>query len=139
MVNVRMSPSPGLVARSTRIAPALVDAGWQDHFEEQVPITDGRIMPTMLGHRRSERRLRADYVLQRSAGLNLAVVDAVADDVARPFNRTLRNPDGQVREPRYHQAVAINPAVTAIRSGRPRTLLTMATGTGKTFVALQVV
>ena len=57
-----------------------------------------------------------------------------------PFNRHLRLPDGRVKEPRYYQRVAIEQALTAILSeGRDRVLLTLATGTGKTFVALQIV
>jgi hypothetical protein len=44
-----------------------------------------------------------------------------------------------VKEPRYYQSVAINRAVKAILSGDKRALLTMATGTGKTFVSLQIV
>jgi len=40
---------------------------------------------------------------------------------------------------RYYQQVAINRAVAAVLCGQPRILLTMATGTGKTFVAFQIV
>ena len=42
------------------------------------------------------------------------------------------------KSPRYYQQVAINRAVNAILAGQSRVLLTMATGTGKTFVAFQV-
>jgi type I restriction enzyme, R subunit len=42
------------------------------------------------------------------------------------------------KTPRYYQQVAINRAVQAIASGQHRVLLTMATGTGKTFVAFQI-
>lgn len=63
----------------------------------------------------------------------------VADDIALPFNRDLRNPDGTVKRPRYYQAIAINRAIEGTLMGGKRLLLTMATGTGKTFVALQVV
>lgn len=63
----------------------------------------------------------------------------VADDLVLPFNRDLRNPDGTVKSPRYYQTVAINLAVEAALRGTGRMLITMATGTGKTFVALQVV
>lgn len=56
-----------------------------------------------------------------------------------PFDRTLRAPDGRIKEPRAYQRVAINRAVAAILAGERRLLLTMATGTGKTFVAMQVV
>ncbi|MBK6793675.1 MAG: DEAD/DEAH box helicase family protein [Anaerolineales bacterium] len=39
---------------------------------------------------------------------------------------------------RYYQQVAINRAVNAVLTGQPRILITMATGTGKTFVAFQI-
>jgi type I restriction enzyme R subunit len=65
--------------------------------------------------------------------------DPVADGVVVPFNRTLRNPDGSVKEPRYYQRTAINRSVAAILGDKKRLLLTMATGTGKTFVSMQIV
>ena len=65
--------------------------------------------------------------------------DPVAEGVVVPFNRTLRNADGSVKEPRYYQRTAINRAVAAILGGEKRVLLTMATGTGKTFVSMQIV
>jgi type I restriction enzyme R subunit len=40
--------------------------------------------------------------------------------------------------PRYYQEIAINRAVQAVLSGKRRILITMATGTGKTFVAFQI-
>jgi type I restriction enzyme, R subunit len=43
------------------------------------------------------------------------------------------------KTPRYYQQVAINRTVNAVLAGRKRILLTMATGTGKTFVAFQIV
>jgi type I restriction enzyme R subunit len=43
------------------------------------------------------------------------------------------------KTPRYYQQVAINKAVNAVLVGQKRILLTMATGTGKTFVAFQIV
>ncbi len=42
------------------------------------------------------------------------------------------------KSPRYYQQVAINKTVNAVVEGQNRILLTMATGTGKTFVAFQV-
>jgi type I restriction enzyme R subunit len=39
---------------------------------------------------------------------------------------------------RYYQEIAINRVVEAVLQGRPRILLTMATGTGKTLVAFQI-
>lgn len=67
------------------------------------------------------------------------VDDDVADGSLLPFNRSLRNPDGSVKEPRYYQRTAINRAVEAILRGDDRLLITLATGTGKTFVSMQTV
>lgn len=68
------------------------------------------------------------------------IVDmSVADGLVLPFNRALRNADGTPKEPRYYQRTAIGRAVEAILRGDTRLLLTMATGTGKTFVAMQIV
>ena len=41
--------------------------------------------------------------------------------------------------PRYYQRIAINRTVEAIANGRDRLLLVMATGTGKTYTAFQIV
>jgi len=43
------------------------------------------------------------------------------------------------KEPRYYQQVAINRAVNAVLLNQARILITMATGTGKTFVAFQII
>ncbi|MGE4580466.1 MAG: EcoAI/FtnUII family type I restriction enzme subunit R [Desulfuromonadales bacterium] len=47
--------------------------------------------------------------------------------------------DGSGREPRYYQRIAINRAVEAIAKGQNRILLVMATGTGKTYTAFQII
>jgi len=39
---------------------------------------------------------------------------------------------------RYYQEIAVNRALDAIANGRDRILLTLATGTGKTFIAFQI-
>jgi type I restriction enzyme R subunit len=65
--------------------------------------------------------------------------DTEANDLLFPFNRELRTPDGHIKTPRYFQRIAINRAVAAVLKGRKRILLTMATGTGKTFTAMQIV
>jgi len=46
--------------------------------------------------------------------------------------------EGDGKRPRYYQEIAINKAVGAIAAGERRVLLTMATGTGKTYMALQI-
>jgi type I restriction enzyme R subunit len=65
--------------------------------------------------------------------------DVVGVGVLVPYNRVLRNADGTVKTPRYYQRTAINRSVQAILRGDRRLLLTMATGTGKTFVSMQIV
>ncbi len=42
------------------------------------------------------------------------------------------------KDPRYYQDIAIRRVLEAIASGRPRILLTLATGTGKTSIAFQL-
>ncbi|HOA40636.1 MAG TPA: DEAD/DEAH box helicase family protein [Halanaerobiales bacterium] len=43
------------------------------------------------------------------------------------------------KSPRYYQRVAINRAIEAIAKGQDRILLVMATGTGKTYTAFQII
>lgn len=47
--------------------------------------------------------------------------------------------DGSGKAPRYYQVNAVNAAVEAIAKGRNRVLLVMATGTGKTYTAFQII
>lgn len=47
--------------------------------------------------------------------------------------------DGSGRAPRYYQIVAINRAIEAVAKGQERVLLVMATGTGKTYTAFQII
>ena len=47
--------------------------------------------------------------------------------------------DGTSRKPRYYQQIAINRTVEAIAKGQDRIILVMATGTGKTYTAFQII
>src|SRR5208282_581010 len=47
--------------------------------------------------------------------------------------------DGTDKAPRYYQVNAVNAAIEAIAKGRNRILLVMATGTGKTYTAFQII
>jgi type I restriction enzyme R subunit len=47
--------------------------------------------------------------------------------------------DSSGRAPRYYQQIAINRTVEAVASGKDRLLLVMATGTGKTYTAFQII
>jgi type I restriction enzyme R subunit len=56
--------------------------------------------------------------------------------------RVVRQPyhdDGTGKEPRYYQRVAIQRTIEAVAAGQRRILLTMATGTGKTYTAFQII
>jgi type I restriction enzyme R subunit len=46
--------------------------------------------------------------------------------------------DGSGKAPRYYQVNAVNAAIEAIAKGQDRILLVMATGTGKTYTAFQI-
>jgi type I restriction enzyme, R subunit len=81
-----------------------------------------------------------DELWQRYRSWQGIVDDGAAETLVLPFNRDLRLPDGRVKEPRYYQRVAIERTLNAVLSEqRKRILLTLATGTGKTFLALQIV
>jgi type I restriction enzyme R subunit len=191
------------------VLPALETAGWtENQVKAQYRINQGRIRATTRFHRQ-DRALIADYVLEYSDGLPIAVVEAkrshrdaydgveqvkryaelldvpfayatnghriieldsrtglsgerigfptpadlwqrykddrditapTGDRIASaPLNAKLRNWDGTPKQPRYYQQVAINRTVQAISQGRKRLLLILATGTGKTLVAAQIV
>lgn len=62
------------------------------------------------------------------------VKDTAVKLVEQPFYS-----DGSGKEPRYYQRVAINRAIEAIAKGQQRVLLVMATGTGKTYTAFQII
>jgi type I restriction enzyme R subunit len=47
--------------------------------------------------------------------------------------------DGSGRKPRYYQQIAVNRTVEAIANHQNRILLVMATGTGKTYTAFQII
>ncbi len=60
------------------------------------------------------------------------ITEHVADKVLSPCNYQAW------KELRYYKEIAINRVVQSIVQGKPRVLLTMATGTGKTSVAFQI-
>lgn len=47
--------------------------------------------------------------------------------------------DGSGKEPRYYQVNAVNATIEAMAKGQDRVLLVMATGTGKTYTAFQII
>jgi type I restriction enzyme R subunit len=63
---------------------------------------------------------------------DLDVGEEAAETLLAPYDLT----DG--KQPRYYQEIAINRAIEKLVQGNKRLLITMATGTGKTYVALQI-
>ncbi|TVQ92392.1 MAG: restriction endonuclease, partial [Chromatiaceae bacterium] len=61
-------------------------------------------------------------------------LDAAAERIVRQEYH-----DGSGKAPRYYQINAINAAIEAIAKGQERVLLVMATGTGKTYTAFQII
>ena len=76
----------------------------------------------------SPRGLWKKYCVWKS--LTLAEVPTVLEEY---------HDDGSDKEPRYYQLTAINEAMEAIAKGQNRLLLVMATGTGKTYTAFQII
>ena len=58
---------------------------------------------------------------------------------SEPVVRHAYYDDGSGKEPRYYQRIAIQRAVEAVARGQQRVLLAMATGTGKTYTAFQII
>ena len=61
------------------------------------------------------------------------------DDEASLLTTPYHYQDGFSKEPRYYQWIAINRVLAAIARGDKRMLIVLATGTGKTMVAFQII
>lgn len=62
----------------------------------------------------------------------------LSDEVERVVRQPYHD-DGTDKEPRYYQRIAVQRTVEAVARGQRRILLTMATGTGKTYTAFQII
>ena len=70
---------------------------------------------------------------------DLAVEQADQNDWKDKFADQPFEDIGGTKRPRYYQEIAVNKTLDAMAEGKDRILLTLATGTGKTFIAFQVV
>jgi type I restriction enzyme R subunit len=61
------------------------------------------------------------------------------EDADEPILASQFYDDGSGRRPRYYQRIAVNRTMEAIAKGQRRLLLVMATGTGKTYTAAQII
>ena len=75
-----------------------------------------------------------DELWNRQKGVMGLTDEKDIQDYLFPFYRGIGS-----MSPRYYQEIAINKAVHSIIQGKKRALLCMATGTGKTFVAFQII
>jgi len=63
--------------------------------------------------------------------------EGIEPEIAERFLTPCNTMPGKI--PRYYQEIAINRAVKSILQGKKRILLTLATGTGKTFISYQII
>ncbi|MET7766867.1 EcoAI/FtnUII family type I restriction enzme subunit R [Streptomyces sp. NPDC005393] len=75
----------------------------------------------------------------RYLGVEQADSDLGRELLTTPYDHKLRNSDNTSKRPRYYQRIAVNRTLAAIARNQKRILLVLATGTGKTMVALQAV
>lgn len=109
----------------------------------------------------NDKKKRTKKITVRLNEIELAQLQSYADKMQLPVAETVRrliqelkwcvNPalsgkfvikstsDGSGKTPRYYQLTAINHTIEAIAKGQNRILLVMATGTGKTFTAFQII
>ena len=76
-------------------------------------------------------------LLQRVKG-HLDFDDEKMNVLLNPLDRKTNDPSGVARIARYYQEIAINATTSALLAGKKKILLTLATGTGKTFIAYQI-
>ncbi len=102
------------------------DAFYEHDFltgqEKQIPLKD---FP-------SPEELKARYEAGANSGQGLS--EAEKQIINQPYYTSMKT-----YSPRYYQRNAINRTVDAIARGQKRLLLVMATGTGKTYTAFQIV
>ncbi len=84
-----------------------------------------------------EERELGEFPTPQELWSRLRAAEGFDDDTAAQRLLTPSNHQSG-KSPRYYQEIAINRVVQAILQGDRRTLLTMATGTGKTVVAFQI-
>ncbi|MBD5150283.1 MAG: DEAD/DEAH box helicase family protein [Oscillibacter sp.] len=85
-----------------------------------------------LGEFPTEAELTARYMREINQGQGLVPAEITA--INQPYYSSQTT-----YPPRYYQRIAINRTVDAIAKGQQRLLLVMATGTGKTYTAFQIV
>ena len=110
-------------------APFVYTSNGDGFMEHDRTLTDGPL----------ERELRLDeFPSPETLWLRTMRQTGMTDEVAKVAAEDYYY-DRYGRAPRYYQEVAINRTVRAIAQGQKRVLLVMATGTGKTYTAFQII
>ena len=102
-----------------------------DGFAEHDFLT-GKVRQFGLDEFPTEDELIARYKAERNGGAG--ITDTQEKVLSQPYYSSMNT-----YPPRYYQRIAINRTVDEIAQGRDRLLLVMATGTGKTYTAFQIV
>lgn len=104
--------------------------------------TNGRKVIEIDRHNQTERevdRFRTPdetWAFFRGAELG---TDAAVDFFSTPYSRRVTDATGDPKLPRYYQHVALRRLLTRIAAGQQRLLVVLATGTGKTPLAAQLI
>ena len=85
----------------------------------------------------SKKSVRIAFHRQKSFGGDIVSTKALPPNKS-PLLKEENYRDETEMSPRYYQQIAINRTVEAIVQGQDRVLLVMATGTGKTYMAFQI-
>lgn len=89
-------------------------------------------------HRRTIEKFPTPEELWNRQNEKFGFDDKQKQDYLIPLNKESDDPAGVPIKPRYYQLNAINAAMQKILNGEERLLLSLATGTGKTFIAFQI-
>lgn len=109
--------------------PFVYSSNGDGFLEHDTTVTSGEVEKNLtLNQFPSPKELWNRYKIWK--GLNAAEEQVITEDYY--FEK-----DG--KSPRYYQRIAINRTVEAIAKGQNRILLVMATGTGKTYTAFQII
>ena len=110
--------------------PCVFTSNGDGFFFHDKTATDGKI----------ERELKLDeFPSPAELWAKYKKYRGIEDD---PLEKVISQPyysDNSGKTPRYYQQIAINRTVEAVAKGQDRVLLTMATGSGKTYTAFQII
>lgn len=92
-------------------------------------------------HRNNDKLKMQDFPYPEEVWNRYIKEKGLTEDKVRLINQPyyIDASKAKLKKPRYYQRIAINRVIDAIAQGKNRMLLVMATGTGKTFTAFQIV